>query len=102
MQINDSSGAIDITTGTIRASIRKTADAATVEADVDITIVSAVDGSFLWEFSASSTAAITADPVDELAAASTYVWDMEIEFASGRIIPLLYGTVNIYREVTKP
>lgn len=94
---------ISIANSTITGQIRKTADAATALASVLITIVDAPNGSFIWEFSATSTAALAADPVDETQAESQYVWDMEIiNTITNRVTPLLYGDVSVFREVTKP
>jgi hypothetical protein len=101
--VRDSSGTpIDITGATLRASIRKTPDAATVAASATFTPISPTAGTSYWEFSATATGAITCSPIDENQPESLYVWDMEIEFASGRILPLLYGEVRVFREVTKP
>ena len=102
MTITDEFGtAINLTGCTLSAQIRKTADAATANCDAVFTIVDAVAGTVLWEFTAASTELLPCDPVDETAEASQYVWDMELLYASGRIVPLLYGNVSVYREVTK-
>ena len=103
MTIKDSSGtAIDITGCTLSAQIRKTADALTADATAVFTVISAVNGSVSWEFPATETTALACDPVDETAADSQYVWDMELHYtSSGRVVPLLYGNVSVFREVTK-
>ena len=102
MAIKDSSGAaIDITGATLRASIRKTPDAASITASAVFTPITPAAGTVYWSFTAASTTAIVCDPVDEEQPDSLYVWDMEIEFADGRILPLLYGDVRVFREVTK-
>ena len=104
MSVKDSGGtAIDLTDVTITAQIRKTADAVTSMADAVVTIDVAANGTFHWQFDATDTAALTCDPVSEKAAASQYVWDMEMKYTTGgRVVPLLYGTVSVFREVTKP
>ena len=102
MTIKDSGGTpIDITGAILRASIRKTPASATVTATATFTPISPTAGTTYWEFSATETTAILCDPVDETQAASLYVWDMEIEYLDGRIVPLLYGDVRVFREVTK-
>lgn len=99
---NTAGNPVDITGALLRASIRKTADAATVDATATFTPISPVAGTVYWEFDATTTAALTCDPLDETSPDSLYVWDMEIEYADGRIVPLLYGEVRVFREVTKP
>ncbi len=38
---------------------------------------------------------------DETVEASQYVYDIEMESGAGVVTPLLYGTVSVYREVTR-
>jgi hypothetical protein len=101
-QIKDRAGAaIDITGATIRSEIRKTPDAIVVDATAVCTITDAVNGTFTWSFTAAETKLLDADPLDEQQPLSKYVWDMEIQYATGRIQPLMYGDVRVFREVTK-
>ena len=101
--LKDGTGAaINITGATITAQVRKTPDALTVAAPVVCTLVTPASGTFTWSISATATAALTCDPIDELAEDSQYVWDMEILYADGRVQPLMYGAVSVFREVTKP
>lgn len=101
-QLKDRTGtAIDITGATIRSEIRKTPDAVTVEATAVCTITDAANGAFTWEFTAAQTKLLDADPIDEQQPTSLYVWDMEIQYADGRIQPLMYGDARVFREVTK-
>jgi len=93
---------IDITGATLRAQIRKTADAVSSVAAAVFTITDAANGEFSWQFDADDTTAITADPADEDQPDSVYVWDMEIEYSATLIDPLLWGNVRVFREVTKP
>jgi hypothetical protein len=87
---------------TITGQIRKTADAATALATAVITVVDAANGLFIWEFTATATAALTADPDSETADASKYVWDMEaLNTTTTRVIPIFYGEAFVWREVTK-
>jgi hypothetical protein len=93
---------MNLTGATLRAQIRKTPTSPLVEGAVgEFTITNAAAGQFSWGFSAAVTELLVADSESELAAASTYVWDMELEDLSGRVIPLMYGKVNVFREVTK-
>lgn len=102
MTLNDGAGApLNLTGCTVKAEIRKTANAPTADATAVCAVVGAAGGIVTWEFPAAETANITCDPVDETAEASQYVWDMELHYASGRVVPLLYGNVSVYREVTK-
>ena len=101
-QIKDRAGvAIDITGATIRSEIRKTPDAIAVDATAVCTITDAANGTFTWSFTAAETKLLDADPVDEQQPLSKYVWDMEIQYVGGRIQPLMYGDVRVFREVTK-
>lgn len=93
---------INLTGATLRAQIRKTADSPTVAATAVFVINNAAGGEVTWEFTEAAMAALTCDPDDPDAPASRYVWDMEVQLASGRVIPLLYGDVRVWREVTKP
>ena len=99
---NPNASPVNLAGATLRAQIRKTATSTLVPGAVGtFSITSAENGIFQWEFSAAVTALLTADNESELAAASVYVWDMEIEDAAGRVTPLCYGKVNVFREVTK-
>lgn len=95
--------ALDITSGVVSAQIRKTADGPTLSGvTFTSTITDGANGKFTWEIPATSTALLTASPIDEEQPESQYVWDMEIALTGGRVIPLLYGIVKVFREVTKP
>jgi hypothetical protein len=101
-QLKDRAGAaINITGATIRSEIRKTPDDAVVKATAVCTITDAANGTFTWSFTAAETKLLTASPIDEEQDASKYVWDMEIQYSTGRIQPLMYGVVKVFREVTK-
>ena len=88
---------IDITSGDIRAQIRKTG------LSEDVIAAFTIDKTSTNEFNLSLNNAITIGiPCGESMRdeASQYVWDME--FALGDYIqPLFYGTVKVFREVTK-
>lgn len=92
---------INITGAIIRAQIRKTSDAATAVATGDFVISNGADGVFTFGFSSASTSALQVDTVSETGTDSQYVWDMEIQYADGRVYPLMYGKVSVFREVTK-
>lgn len=99
---NPDTSPVNLTGCTFRAQIRKTAsDPLSSGAAATFTITNAALGEFYWEFTDEVTTVLVADSVSETAPASIYTWDMELEDASGRVIPLLYGTVNVFREVTK-
>jgi hypothetical protein len=99
---NPNATPVNLTGATLRAQIRKTATSTLVPgATGTFVITNAANGVFTWEFTAAVTQLLTADNDSEAAAASTYVWDMELQDASGRVIPLCYGKVNVFREVTK-
>jgi len=91
----------NITGCTFIAEIRKTADATVVAASATFAITNAAGGEFNFTFSATATQAIAADPVGETEPDSQYVWDLEMHYADGRVRPLLYGDVAVFREVSK-
>lgn len=100
--IKDGSGTpIDITGATVRAQIRLLPSSVTAAATATCTLVTPASGLFTWTFSDTDTAALTCSDVDENEPESLYYWDMEIEYASGVIVPLLYGDVRVFREITK-
>lgn len=100
---NPGGSAMSLTGATIRGQIRKTASSAgSTGATATCTVTNAANGEFTFTFPASVTAALIADDTSEEAPASIYVWDMELEDSTGRVIPLVYGRVNVFREVTKP
>ncbi len=100
---NPNSTPVNLTGAIIRGQIRKSAaDALSTGISAVVTIVTPGSGIFDWGFAADATATLTADPVSETAPNSLYVYDLELEDSTGRIIPLLYGNVNVFREVTKP
>lgn len=92
---------INITGATIRAQIRKTSDAANPVAIGDFVLVTPGSGVFTFGFSSVSTSSLLVDTVSETGTDSQYVWDMEIQYSDGRVYPLMYGKVSVFREVTK-
>ncbi len=103
MYIRDSGGiAINLTNCTLSAQIRKTADAPTADVSAVFTVLDAPNGVVSWVFPAAETINLVCDPDSESAAASQYVWDMELHYTlTSAVAPLLYGNVSVYREVTK-
>lgn len=92
---------VNLTGATLRAQIRKTPSNTIAEGATAIcTITNAVEGRFTWEFTDESTALLVAG-TDENDSLSQYVWDMEVEYADGRVSPIMYGVVKVFREVTK-
>lgn len=94
-------GPDDITGCTFIAEIRKTADATVVAASAVFAITNAAGGEFNFTFEASATKDIPADPEGETEPDSQYVWDLEMHYPGGRVRPLLYGDVAVFREVSK-
>lgn len=91
---------INLTGCTIRGQIRKTPTDAAVTAQLVVTITAPLAGQYSFTLPASVTAAIACG-IDETASASKYVWDMELVDVSTKVIPLYYGDVAVFREVTK-
>lgn len=94
--------ALNLTGATFTAQIRRTPESAPIPgATVSFTITDALNGVLSWSVPASSTAALRASEVDENAPESVYVWDMEVLLSDSRVLPLLYGTAKVFREVSK-
>lgn len=99
---NPDTSPMNLTGAVIRAQIRKTASAAASTGAAAVCVITnALNGEFTYEFTTEATTALVADEVSEEAPASIYTWDMELQDASGRVTPLVYGKVNVFREVTK-
>jgi hypothetical protein len=99
---NPDNSPMNLTGSLIRSQVRKTPTSPLVEGCVaSFDITDPTNGQFNWWFESDVTALLVADNESENAPASTYVWDMELEDSNGRVIPLLYGKVNVFREVTK-
>lgn len=99
---NPDDSPIDLTGAIIRAQIRKTASSSIERGCViSFDIIDAANGVFQWYLDAQTTANLHADNESEDAPASMYVWDMELEDSIGRILPLIYGKVRVFREVTR-
>ena len=98
--INPDQTAVDLTGATLRGHIRKKALSTVLVATLVVTVTEAANGKFEFGLPDEITAGIQAgetikDP------ASLYVWDMELEDASGRVVPLYYGDCKVFREVTR-
>jgi hypothetical protein len=93
---------IDITAAVFRAQIRKTANSNTLPGvTFTFNILTPLDGEVEWSLPDTSTELLNAGEDSELEEESQYVWDMEVELSSGRVIPLTYGIVQVFREVSK-
>lgn len=100
--LKDSNGtAINITGATIRSQIRKLSNSASPACTGDFVLTSPTNGQFTFGFSSASTTSLIVDPDSESGSDSQYVWDMELQYADGRVYPLMYGKVQVFREVTK-
>lgn len=91
---------VNLTGCTIRGHVRKKALSADIAALFAVSITEAAQGKFEFGLPDELTAAIPAgetlkDPL------SLYVWDMELEDALGRVMPLYYGDCKVFREVTR-
>jgi hypothetical protein len=99
MQNPDGSPVI-LTDATFRGQIRKTPDALTIEAAFTFKVTDPLMGKVEFEVDAVSTAAIVAG-MTETDEDSQYVYDIEYVNEENRVLPLLYGNVSLFREVTK-
>ena len=97
---NDDLSFVNLTGCTLRAQMRKNSTSA-VAASFSFTITNAAAGAFTFGLTDTQTQALLADMQSEEAYASLYVWDMELLDSSNKVTPLAYGTVKVFREVTK-
>lgn len=98
--LNANQTPVNLTGCTIRGHVRKKALSADIAALFAVSITEAAQGKFEFGLPDELTAAIPAgetlkDPL------SLYVWDMELEDALGRVMPLYYGDCKVFREVTR-
>lgn len=102
MEVKTADGVpIDLTSAVFTAQIRRTPDGAPLTGvDFTFTTVDDTNGVVDWEIPATSTVLLQAGDTEE-DDLSKYVWDMEVELASGRVLPLMYGVVKVWREVSK-
>lgn len=96
---------VDLTGSTFRAQIRKKALDAVVVTAITCTVDRAVGtptlpARVLLVMTDETTAGIPAGEVPT-SADSKYVWDLEWEDSTGRVIPVAYGDVEVLREVTR-
>ena len=99
---NPDTSPVNLTGCVFRGQVRKTAsDALSTGCAITFTITNASAGQFTWEITDEVTTTLTADATSESGPNSQYVWDMEMQDASGRVIPLAYGKAQVFREVTK-
>jgi hypothetical protein len=97
---NPDTAPVDLTGATLRAHLRKKALDSAKVAQFDVVVTDAAAGKFQFGMTDEATAAIPAgETLKDVA--SVYVWDMELEDASGRVLPLYYGDVKVFREVTR-
>lgn len=90
---------VDLTGATVRGKLRMDYDDATAAADLAVTILDAPGGEFEFGLDANITAGLSAGrSLGDRAGA--HVWDMEIEFAGGSIMPLYWGTAQVMAEAT--
>lgn len=98
--VNPNETPVDLTGCTVQGQIRKTAASTEVVAAITFEIIDAAAGTIRWGLSNAQTAAIAAGD-DLKARESRYVWDRELIDSTGRVVPLSYGDVLVWREVTR-
>lgn len=92
---------INLTGYTVAAQIRKTPSSRKATGCAAVcTIVDGPAGQFSFEFTAANTASLYAGE-DENSEDSLYFWDMELIQPDSKVMPLVYGKVRVFREVTK-
>jgi hypothetical protein len=97
---NPDKSPVDLSGASLRAHIRKKALDTNVVISLQVELTDPALGKFKFGLTDEFTAGITAgESVKDHA--SLYVWDMEMEDSLGRVSPLYYGEVKVFREVTR-
>lgn len=91
---------VDISDMFFRAQIRKDPTDDDPVATFICKTTNAIQGKFSFEIDATQTANIPSGP-DENQTSSAYFWDLEAVTDTGVVIPLIYGKVKMFREITK-
>ena len=100
--LKDSTGTpINITGYTVAAQVRKTPFTRKASGfAATCVVVNGAAGQFSFEFEAEDTAKLIVGE-SENDTDSLYYWDLELIQPDTRVIPVIYGTVKVFREVTK-
>ena len=100
--LKDSAGTpVNITGYTVAAQVRKTPFTRKASGfAATCVIVNGAAGQFSFEFEAEDTAKLIVGE-SENDTDSLYYWDLELIQPDARVIPVIYGTVKVFREVTK-
>lgn len=97
---NSDNTPFDLTGCTIRGQIRKEPGSPTAALSLACTIIDAPTGIYELEIADTATMALRAGLTME-APESRYYWDLELLDTGGRVTPLYYGDVQVFREVTR-
>lgn len=92
---------INLTGYVARAQMRTAANATDVVESFTCTIDAPTSGAIIISLSATETSAIPTVGKTAYDKLSKYVWDMEIESASGVVTRILNGSVEVSPEVTR-
>ena len=100
--LKDSTGTpVNITGYTVAAQVRKTPFTRKASGfAATCVVVNGAAGQFSFEFEAEDTAKLIVGE-SENDTDSLYYWDLELIQPDTRVIPVIYGTVKVFREVTK-
>lgn len=90
---------IDLSGASVRAAMRKSYASPTAYQFACL-IVNAADGRFTFGMADDLTADIPCGPTPN-DPASQYVWDLEVEFSDGTVMPVFYGMVKVAPEATR-
>lgn len=97
---NPDNSPVDLTGVTFRGHIRKLPTSTILEAELNFVITDAPAGKVEFFLTAQQTADIVAGLTIE-EPDSKYFYDIEYQNDGDRILPLLYGDVALFREVTR-
>ena len=89
---------IDLTGCKFTGKVKKTVKSSEVVAEIETNIVNATGGIVDFFIQDEMTALIPAGETEK-DAASQYVWQYQMEDASGKVIPLFYGTARVFRSL---
>lgn len=97
---NPDGSPVNLQDAVFRGQIRKAPDSLTIEAAFQFMVTDPMQGKVEFEIDAVTTAAIVAG-MTASSNESAYVYDIEYVNEANRVLPLLYGKVALFREVTK-
>lgn len=97
---NPDNSPVNLTGCEVRGQIRKVHTDALATASFNCEVTNPTSGIFTMQIPAEVTANIDCSN-SETDSESLYVWDIELVDSASKVLPLIYGNVQVFREITK-